>query len=153
MMPAGMAAATSAVPTRATIQVSMKPITVAEAIETIIGKARCKISRSPAREGNLMSESYERRLLLDKRGFLVAESFSTVQQRRATVNREGGSSYGDTARSEEPQSCRAQAGQSGEEASPAGPTREPHSGSAGYDTRRNSERFRGGPAAFESILS
>src|SRR6266540_1123140 len=134
MMLAGMAAATSAVPTRATIQVSMKPITVAEAIETIIGRARCKISRSPAREGNLMSESYERRLLFDKRGFLVAESFSTVQQRTAIVNREGGSSYGDIARSEENQSRRAQAGQSGAEASPASPTCEPHFSSAGCDT-------------------
>src|SRR5215510_6493636 len=134
MMPAGMAAATSAVPTRATIQVSMKPITVAEAIETIIGRARCRISRSPAREGNLISESYERRLLLDKRGFLVAESLNTVQQRTVTVNREGGSSYGDTARSEENQSRRAQAGHSGEEATPADPTCEPHSSSAGCDT-------------------
>src|SRR2546426_6921726 len=88
MMPAGITAATSVVPTKATIQVSMKLMTVAEAIEAIIGKARCKISRSPAREGNLMHESYERRLLLDKRGFLVAESLSTVQQRMATVNRE-----------------------------------------------------------------
>src|SRR5215813_6273610 len=67
-MPAGMAAATSVVPTKATIQVSTKPITVAEAIEAIIGRARRKISRNPAREGNLMHESYERRLLLDKRG-------------------------------------------------------------------------------------
>src|SRR5215510_8879895 len=112
MMLAGMAAATSAVPTRATIQVSMKPITVAEAIETIIGRARCRISRSPAREGNLI----------------------TVQQRTVTVNREGGSSYGDTARSEENQSRRAQAGHSGEEATPADPTCEPHSSSAGCDT-------------------
>jgi SnoaL-like domain len=37
-----------------------------------------------------MHESYERQFLLDNRGFLVAESLSTVQQRTATVNREGG---------------------------------------------------------------
>src|SRR5439155_26834311 len=54
-MLAGIAAATSAVPTRATIQVSIKPITVDEAIDAMIGRARRRISRSPAREGSVIS--------------------------------------------------------------------------------------------------
>jgi hypothetical protein len=58
-MLAGMAAAISVVPTRATIQVSIKLITVDEAIDAMIGKASRKISRSPYREGNVMSGAYE----------------------------------------------------------------------------------------------
>src|SRR5712692_7092309 len=152
MIPAGIAAATSVVPTRATIQVSINAITVAEAIETMIGRARCKISRSPTREGNFMSESYEGRLLLDKRGFLVTESSSTVQQRTATVNRQEGSNNGDAARSEENQSRHAQAGQSGQEASPASTTGESCCSSADCGARRDGQRLRRRPPAPESLL-
>jgi hypothetical protein len=54
IIPAGIAAATSAVPTSAIIHVSTKPATIAEAIEAIIGRAKRKISRSPVCEGNFM---------------------------------------------------------------------------------------------------
>jgi hypothetical protein len=72
-MPAGIAAATSAVPTSATIHVSTNPATVAEAIEAIIGRARREISCSPSREGYFMQNPEKWSVSLDKSGRVVAE--------------------------------------------------------------------------------